>query len=237
MTATIVRSATCLAVVIAVGGLAACGSSSPAASSASEPAGRVLTSVRSEAMAARSVRISGSVKQGSTTITLDMSFDGHDFFGTVQEGVTNIDMLGLAGKIYVKLTSAFLKTAKLPSSAAATVCAKYCGRYVELPAASAAQLTGNLGMTQLVNQAFSAKTVAQAKQSKVKFTSATLDGQPVLQATQDGYTFDVTRGSVHYPVLWAGKGQRVKFSDWNSVTLPAPPPAKDVISLSDLAGA
>jgi hypothetical protein len=229
------RSTSCLAVVIAIGALAGCGSSGK--SSGSEPAGQVLTSVRSEAKAAKSVHISGSVKQGSTTITLNMSFDGPDFFGTVQEGAANVDMLALSGKIYVKLTSAFLKVAKLPSSVLATVCAKYCGRYVELPAADAAQLTGNVGMTQLVNQAFSAKMVAQAKKSNVEFKPATVDGQSVLQASQGGYTFDVTTGSAHYPVIWSGKGQRIVFSDWNAVTLPAPPPAKDVLSLSSLAGA
>jgi hypothetical protein len=231
----ILRTAGCLAVALAIGALAGCGSSGK--SSGSEPAGQVLTNVRSEAKAAKSVHISGSVKQGSTTIVLDMSFDGPDFFGTVREGAANVDMLALSGKIYVKLTSAFLKTAKLPSSVAATVCAKYCGRYVELPASDAAQLTGNVGMTELVNEAFSAKMVTQAKQSSVEFKPATVDGQPVLQASQDGYTFDVTRGSAHYPVVWAGKGQRIVLSEWNSVTLPAPPPATDVISLSSLAGA
>jgi hypothetical protein len=234
MSTGILRITGCLAVALAIGALAGCGSSGK--SSGNEPAGQVLTNVRSEAKAAKSVHISGSVKQGSTTIVLNMSFDGPDFFGTVQEGATNVDMVALSGKIYVKLTSAFLKIAKLPSSVAATVCAKYCGHYVELPASDAAQLTGNVGMTQLVNDAFSAKMVTQAKQSSVEFKPATVDGQAVLQASQDGYTFDVTRGSAHYPVIWAGKGQRIVFSDWNSVTLPAPPPAKDVISLSSLAG-
>jgi hypothetical protein len=237
MAATFLRRTGCLAVAVAIGVLAGCGSSSPSGSSASEPAGKVLANVRSLGLAAKSVHISGSVKQGSTTVTLDMSFDGSDFFGTVQEGATTIDMQRLGGKVYVKLTSAFLKTADVPSSVAGTVCAKYCGHYVQLPASDAAQLTGKLSMGQLVNQAFSAKAVADAKQTNVEFVPATLDGRSVLQASQGGYTFDVTSGSAHYPVLWAAKGQRIEFSDWNSVTLPAPPPASDIISLSSLAGA
>jgi hypothetical protein len=230
-----VRSTGCLAAALAIGALAGCGSSSPS-SSGSEPAGQVMSHVRSQALAAKSVHISGSVKQGATTIGLDLSFDGSDFAGTVAENGKTITTLALGGVFYVKVTPEFLTITKLPAATTAAFCKKYCGRYIELPESSAPDLTGNASMKALVQQAFSAKIVSQAKQSSIKFVPATFNGQQVLQATQDGYTFDVTTGSAPYPILWAGKGQRVEFSDWNSVTLPPKPPAKDVVSLSSLEG-
>lgn len=234
MTTGLLRSCGYLGAALVVAVLAGCGSSSP---SGSEPAGQVMASVRTEAMAAKSVHISGSVKDGSSTITLNMSFDGPDFFGTVQEDGADIAMQAASGKIYVKLTSGFMKITKLPAATATAFCAKYCGRYVELPAANAAELVGNVSLKALVGKAFSANAVAQAKQSTIEFVPATLNGQPVLQATDGGYRLDVTTGSAHYPLLWAGKGQRIVFSEWNSATTPAPPPAKDVLSLSTLSGA
>ena len=218
-----------MAAVLAASLAAGC-SSSPAGS---KSAAKLMPKVQAAAKAATSVHMAGLVTQGSQTATINMSFSGNSVAGTVGLNGASFDLLSLNGKTYIKLNAAFLKYAKAPAS----VCATVCGKYVALPPSSTSQITGSLSMQQLVHQVFSNKNMSAGAASGCLFTPATVNGQSVLQCRQGPYAVDVAAHGKPYLVYFTGPhGEHLTFSDWNSVTLPAAPPASQVISLSKLAG-
>lgn len=227
LSATLLRSAATATAITAVGVLSGCGSSP---SPGSVPAGQVISAVRTAVSHAHSVHMTGSVTRDGQQLTVNLSFDYSNVYGSITKDGASFVLLSLGGTTYIKADASFLKLAKAP----APVCAAICGRYVAIPAASAAQITGTLSMSQLAGKALSV-TIAAANQSGAVFVAATVDGQPVLQYRHGAYTLDVARSGARYPVLFTGpRGERVAFSDWNSVTLPPPPPASSVVSISQL---
>jgi hypothetical protein len=215
-----------LAIMLAVGlALSACSSRAPG----SKTAAKLMPAAQSAAETATSVHVAGSVTEGSQAATMDVSFSGDSVAGSLGVNGESFDLLSLNGKTFIKLNAAFLKLAKAPAG----VCAKICGKYVELPAASASQITGSLSMRQLVKQVFNNKNMSSAAASGCLFSPATLNGQPVLQCRQGPYTIDVAAHGKPYVVYFSGPhGEHIAFSHWNSVTLPAAPPASQVISLN-----
>ncbi|MGO8958895.1 MAG: hypothetical protein ACLQFR_16215 [Streptosporangiaceae bacterium] len=221
------RGAALAALVGATLAVAGCGGS-PAGS---KPAAKLMPEVQAAAKAATSVHMAGSVDQGSQAATINMSFSGNSVAGTVGLNGASFYLLSLNGATYIKLDAGFLKYAKAPAAACATI----CGKYVELPASSASQITGSLSMKQLVNGIFSNKNMSSAAASGCEFSPATVNGQSVLQCRQGAYAVDVAAQGKPYLVYFTGpNGQHIAFSDWNSVTLPPAPPADKVISLSKL---
>jgi hypothetical protein len=218
--------------VVLIAGLAAsgCGSSNPAGS---QTAAKLMPEVQALAQHAHSVHMSGSISHGSQTLSLDLSFSGNNTAGSVGIGGGSVTILALNGQAFVKVDSAFLKLAKIPSS----VCSKVCGKYVQLPAASVSQMAGSITLHSFVAQAFSTKNISSAVKSGCLFTPATVNGQSVLQCHQDGYTVDVAAHGKPYLLSIRGPhGQNLIFSDWNSVVMPAAPPASEVINPAQLAG-
>jgi hypothetical protein len=217
-----------LGVVLATGLAVAACSSAPAGSKASA---KLMPQMQAAIEGATSVHMAGTVDDGSQVITIDMSFSGPAMAGTVGSNGGSFDFLVLNGKTFVKLDATFLKHAKAPPS----VCAKVCGKYVEIPAASASQITGALSMHQLMSHVFSNKSISSAAASGCVFSPATVNGRLVLQCLDGGYTVDVAAHGKPYPVYLTGPhGQRIEFSDWNAVTLPAAPPASQVVSIPNL---
>jgi hypothetical protein len=140
-------------------------------------------------------------------------------------------VLSLDGDSFVKLNAAFLRVENAPAS----LCATICGKYVELSASGAIQITALLSMQQLVKEVFSNANMTSAAASGCIFSPATLSGQAVLQCRQGGYTLDVAAHGKPYLVYWGGPhGQHLAFSDWNAVTLPAAPPSSQVVSLTGI---
>jgi len=228
MSAKFLPGAAAVAAIGVIGLLSGCGSSS---SSGDVSAGQVMSAVHTNVKQATSVHMIGSVTQDGQKVTVNLSFDGSNVYGTISEGGASFELLSLNGTTYIKLDASFLKFAKAP----AATCALICGRYLELPASSASQLTGEISMSQIADKPFSSAIASKANESGAVFVPATVDGQQVLQIKQGGYTMDVTRNGTRYPVLFTGPhGEIVSFTDWNSVTLPAPPPAKDVVNISKL---
>ncbi|HXW86964.1 MAG TPA: hypothetical protein VEJ42_01770 [Streptosporangiaceae bacterium] len=228
MSARFARSAAAAAAITVIGVLSGCGSSGP---SGSVSAGQVMSALHTNVRQAHSVHMTGSVTQDGQKITVDLSFDNSNVFGTISENGASFYLLSLNGTTYIKLDSSFLKFAKAPASA----CALICGRYLELPASSASQITGQLSMASLADKPFSSTIAAKADQSGSVFVPATVDGQQVLQFRQGAYALDVTSNGTRYPVLFTGPhGESVAFSEWNSVTLPPPPPASEVVNISKL---
>jgi hypothetical protein len=225
MTSRAVRGAG-LVIVLAVGLAVSACSSSPAGS---KTAAQLVPEIQAAADAATSVHVSGSVTQGKQTTTIDVSINGDSVAGTLGAYSTTFYVLSLDGDSFVKLNAGFLKVENAPAS----LCGTICGKYVELSASGAIQITALLSMQQLVKEVFNDANMTSAAGSGCIFSPATLSGQSVLQCRQGSYTLDVAAHGKPYLVYWGGPhGQHLAFSEWNSVTLPTAPPASQVVSLS-----
>jgi hypothetical protein len=217
-----------LAILLATGLTMSACSSTPAGA---ETASKIVPKMQAAAESATSVHIAGSVTQGSKTTTIDASFSGVHVAGSVGVYGTSFYVLSLAGAAYVKLNPGFLKVENAP----ANLCATICGKYVELPGASAIEITELLSMQQIVNEVFSASNLHPIAASGCLFTPAVLDGQSVLECHQGAYALAVAAHGRPYLVYWGGPhGQHLAFSDWNSVTLPPAPSASQVVDVSAL---
>lgn len=235
------RAAALPAALAAAGLIAACGGSSPSSSSSSSPAAspsptaisaaQILPKMKAAVNAAQSVHMSGSATSGSQHVTFDVSFFGKSGVdGSVGVNGATFIVLSVAGKTYIKVNAAFLKAAGAPASA----CAKVCGKYVEVPAAQARQLTGSFTLGSLAKQAF-AKLPGKVSSASVMFTPATVGGQQVLQFSQGGNTIAVAGTGTPYPLLIKDtSGDNIQFSQWNSVTTPSAPPASEIIQPGQL---
>jgi hypothetical protein len=216
-------------VIVLAAGLAVSACSYPPPGS--ESAAQVMPEVQAASETATSVHVAGSVRNGTQTTTMNVRIYGDSVAGTLGAYGTGFYVLSLNGASFVRLNAAFLSVENAPAS----LCAQICGRYVELPASSASQITGLLSMQQLISQVFNNKNMSTAAGSGCIFTPATLGGQAVLQCNQGSYTLDVAAHGKPYLLYWSGPhGQHLEFSEWNSVTLPTAPPASQVVSLSDL---
>jgi hypothetical protein len=210
----------------------ACVSSSSAGSAASNTAAQVIPAMKTAVQSAQSVEMSGTGKDGSQKITFDMSFVGRsDLSGTFTENGASLIIEVINNTTYLKINQDFLNLAKLPSS----VCATFCGKYVELPATESSQITGSVSLSALTQRAFNSIPASLSKDTSDTFSQATYNGQPVLTAHSDGNTIDVASTGTPYPVLIStSDGDNVVFSHWNSVPPLTAPPASEIISLPSL---
>jgi len=213
--------------MLAIGlAVSACGS--PAGS---RPAAQMVPAIQTAANTATSVHVAGSLSSGQQTTTIDVSLDGDSVAGYLGAYATRFYVLSLNGRNYVKLNSAFLSVEKAPAS----LCATICGKYVELPANSATQITNQVSMQLLVRQVFDTSTMTALATSGCDFSPMTRGGKAVLECRQGSSTLDVAAQGRPYLLYWSGpNGQHLSFSDWNSVVLPSLPPASQVVSLSEL---
>lgn len=214
-----------LAVMLAAGLAAAC------SSAGSQTAAKLMPAVQAAADGATSVRMAGSVHQGKQTATFDVSFSGSSVAGTLGLDGHSFSVLVLGGTTYIKVDAAFLSAENAPAS----VCTKVCGKYVELAASTASQITGFLSMQALTTSVFNSKNLGAAGNGSCVFSPATRNGQSVLQCRQGTCTLDVAAHGKPYIVYFGGPyGEYMAFSDWNALTPPAAPPASEVVSINSL---
>jgi hypothetical protein len=204
-----------------------CGTTSAPAGTRTDA--QVVPEMKAAAQAATSVRMTGTGRVGSTTVTFDLSFIGSsEISGSFTEGGQSLAIEAVAGETYIKINQGFLVIAKLP----ATDCASICGKYVELPAAEASQIDGSITLRSLSKQIFGAIPASASSDTSVDFVHSTYHGQPVLTAHGAGYTLDVAATGSPYPLFIANsQGDDVTFSEWNSVPALTPPPASEVITI------
>jgi hypothetical protein len=215
--------------VTACGGSSAGPPGSSSSSSARKTAADVLPKVQSAVQSADSVHMAGTTTDGSQQIRFDLSFYGKSgLSGTITEKGGGFSVLTVNGESYIRADTAFLKFAKVPSSA----CAAICGKYIELPSSYASQITGSLSMSALFRQAF-AKLPSAISKSEV-FIPATYGGQPVLKFQHGGDTIDVASTGTPYPVLISAPGTIITFSEWDAVSAPTAPPASSVLNISQI---
>ncbi len=219
------RLVACGVVVAATVTVAGCGSSSGA-----EPrTASLVSSMQASVRHADSVHVVGNLTENGALAGLNLGLNRNgDMSGTVTEGGAPFQVIGLAGKVYVKATPAFLREIGAPAG----VCAAVCGKWVELPAKQASQLTGDLSMTSMVAQ-FTARKLPKLAENG----TSSVRGRPAYVLRTRGSVLDVSSAGTPYPLKVVTSGQTretVVYTQWNAVPLPSAPPAGQVLNLSSL---
>jgi hypothetical protein len=105
-----------------------------------------------------------------------------------------------------------------------------CGKYLELTAGQARGMTGDLGWSALV-----AAPGNSVPKSLHYVRTVTVDGQPAWQLAVSGKgAVDVAARGAPYPLRLSEGPNRLDFTQWNSATIPPPPPSSQVVNLSQL---
>jgi hypothetical protein len=226
------------AAVVAVLLVAGCsgGSSGTATTGGSSPAGVAAFAgpppdpaalgrqVRSATAKATSFHVLAVVTEGGSKISMNMSMTrSGEMSGTMSANKVAVTMLVTRGHSYIKISSGLLKSQHLPSAA----CALVCGKYLEVPAGQAKGMLNGLDMPSLLRQ-LSATSLTYVR-------TVTVNGQPAWQMrASDGSTVYVAAQGPPYPLRVTKGVSRADFTQWNAVTIPAPPPASQVVDLSQL---
>ena len=223
----------CAAGGAAVVAVAGCGSSAPSTSgSTTQPsAAQLQSSMKQSVQHASSVHVAGHGTSNGVPVTLDMNLTrSGDVSGTVTENGAPFQIIAVNGKVYGKVTKAFLQQEKAPAAA----CSLICGKWLQLPSAQGKQLTevaGGLNLKNLTGELNQAPKLT-------KSGTTTVAGQPayVLKDTK-GTTVAVQTTPSHYPLRLTSAGaakQQLTFSKWNSAPQPVAPPKSQVVNLSQL---
>ncbi|HTA96093.1 MAG TPA: hypothetical protein VK730_00445 [Solirubrobacteraceae bacterium] len=220
--------------VLALGALAGCGSSSSSNNIASKSATEILTESKAAADSASSVHVSGSIKTGATPVTIDLSLAaGKGARGEISENGASFKLILVGGTAYISGSPAFYRS--LGGAAAAQL---LDGKWLKASATSGEFASFNsLGnMRQLID------TTLAAHGTLTKGATSTVNGQQVIAVTdtnKTGTLYVATSGKP-YPVAITKGGSengRIVFSDWNQpVTITAPANAVDLSELKALAG-
>jgi hypothetical protein len=226
------------AAVVAVLLVAGCsgGSSGTVTTGGSSPAGVAASAgpppdpaalgrqVRSATAKATSFHVLAVVTDGGSKISMNMSMTrSGEMSGTMSATKVAVTMLVTRGHSYIKISSGLLKSQHLPSAA----CALVCGKYLEVPAGQAKGMLNGLDMPSLLRQ-LPATSLTYVR-------TVTVNGQPAWQMrASDASTVYVAAQGPPYPLRVTKAVSRADFTQWNAVTIPAPPPASQVVDLSQL---
>lgn len=175
--------------------------------------------------AASSVHISGTIRQGAKTLSLNLGITRSGAFsGTISENGAVLTVLARHGHSYLKLSAAVLRIAHLP----ATACTRFCGKYLVLPALQSHQLLAGLNMASMTH------SLTSAPASKVKYLGAvTIAGQPawLLQDSHGNSIYVAAHGKPYVlrEVPTPPTKGSVNLTQWNAVRIPGPPPPNQVV--------
>jgi hypothetical protein len=192
----------------------------------------LLRKVGAAVRAARSMHVSGALQQGGKVMGVNFGLTrSGGFSGRISENGAAFTMQISHGRTYLKISSAFLRMAHLP----ATVCSRFCGKYLEYSAAQAHALVANLNMISIT------RAMLSTPARRVKLLGAvTVAGQLawLLQDSQENSLYVAVRGK---PYILRAVGpppgeDSVNLTQWNAVRLPDPPPASQVVQPGQLLG-
>lgn len=224
------------AVLMAACGGGSSGTSAPSASvsaastaqpSVGSPPAALAQQINSALASATSVHIAAVVSQRGVRVTVNLSLTrANDAYGQMSYKGAPFAVLVTQGHTYVKVTGAALKTLGLPSAA----CVLMCNKYLKLTAGQSRGLTGSLGWSSMVGPTNSLPHLRYVR-------TTTVNGQPAWQmsAGRVGTVYVAARGA-SYPlrVVSPSGSNHIDYTQWNSVTIPPPPPASQVVDLSQL---
>jgi hypothetical protein len=227
-------SAAAVAVLLVAGcsggssGTATTGGSSPASAAASAgpppDAAALGKQVKSATAKATSFHILAVLTQGGSKISMNMSTTrSGEMSGTMSVNQTPVSLLVTQGQAYVKVTSGLLKSQHLPTAA----CTLMCGKYLKMPTGQAREMLNGMDVSSLPGQ------LSALRLTFVR--TVTVNGQPAWQMrASDGSTVYVAAQGPPYPLRVTKGANRADFTQWNAVTIPPPPPASQVVDISQL---
>jgi hypothetical protein len=200
-------------------------SSAPASAGPPPDVATLARQVNSAVAKATSVHFTATGRQGSTNVAINLSLTrSNDMYGQITYQNQPVILLVTHGHSYVKVTAATLKATGAPSAA----CVLMCGKYLKASAGQARSFTGQLGWSSILGQSSSLPRLHYVR-------TATVNGQPAWEMSVRGKgTAYVAAQGPPYPLRLVFSTGRVDFTQWNSVTIPPPPPANKVIDLSQL---
>jgi hypothetical protein len=211
-----------LALAAAVG-IAACGGS---ATSSPPTLAKEFPAMKAAAKSATSVHLLGAMNSKPLDMVLNRS---GNLSGTSGHDGVEFTMLVVDGTSYIKVTSTFLKRIGAPAAA----CARYCGKWVVVPPSTTSALTSGLSMSQLVDGIF-AKVPTKAEGSK-PLKATVFHSQPAWSAQHQGTTVYIARHGKPYLLGYTHAGQGLRFSDWNTATVPGKPAPSQIVQITQLA--
>lgn len=213
-------------------GLAACGGSAThmaSAGTSGRTTSQLVTQMKTAVRNATSMHLAGQVTTSGKATALDLDvLRAGGLAGSITQNGVPLELIGTAGKVYVKATPAFLRELR----AASGVCSLMCGKYVQMSGPAGNQLDGSLNMDSLT-RAF----VTGLPHMTRTGTTTVAGQQAVVLHGSDGSTLDVAATGTPYPlrvIAPPGHHETLTFSRWNRVATPAAPPASKVINLSQL---
>ncbi len=212
------------------------------AAAPASPAAKPVTVVRGMMSAfrlAESVHVSGTVSQTGQAGRIDMVLTrSGGVAGTLTQGGITLQVLTTGGVTYLRVDKGLIKLVKLPAAA----CPQYCGKYVQFPAATGRQLTGDIGWTGLmgpISAGFSpvAQAVTPAMPASL-LKRAMVSGQPAWKIAGTGQPeLYIAAQGTPYLLHMTGPGIDASFTDWNLATIPPPPAASQLVTPGQLANA
>lgn len=180
--------------------------------------------------AASSVHIDGTIQQGGKTLGLNLGITrSGELSGQVSEDGAVLTALATHGHNYLKLSPALLRIAHLP----ATVCSRFCGKYLEYPAARAHELFAHLTMASMTH------SLASTPARGVKLLGAVTIAGRLAWLLQDSHENSVYVAAHGKPYVLRAVGpppgeDSLNLTQWNAVRIPGPPPASQVVHPSQL---
>ncbi len=220
--------------VLALGALAGCGSSSSSNNIASKSATEILTESKAAADNASSVHVSGSIKSGAAPVTIDLDLAaGKGARGEISENGASFKLILVGGTAYISGSKAFYRS--LGGAAAAQL---LDGKWLKASATSGefASFNSLANMRQLVD------TTLAAHGTLTKGATSTVNGQQAIAITdtnKTGTLYVATTGKP-YPIAITKGGSesgKIAFANWNQpVTITAPANSVDLSELKALAG-
>jgi hypothetical protein len=207
--------------------LAGCGGSG-SNGEASKSAATILADARQAALAADSVRVSGTIHDAGQTIGLDLSITGGDGGGTMTIQGSKVDVVRVGNTAYIRAGADFYRQVGAGSAAGRLL----AGKWLKVP-------TSTPNFAQLVALTDFHAFVAQALKPEgtvTKGAEKTVDGQKAieLKSSKGGSLFVATSGKP-YPLEFVGGGTSsgtVTLSDWGAAKPPSAP--KNAIDINAL---
>jgi hypothetical protein len=212
------RWAVAAGAAVAIASLAACGSSSNGV--ATKTPAQILAAAVSATSAATSYEIAGTGAFVDGVTSLDFKVAGSNLNGSFVVAGSTVDVMEIAGNIYLKAPSAYYEY----EGESATRSAILENVWVEATAGSkVANDFSSLSAFFAISSDLSAASAVTAG------GTGTVDGQPVvILKTADGTTIDIATTGPAYPVqvttTTGSSPATYTLSNWNSVAAFTPPP-------------
>ncbi|HEY6279657.1 MAG TPA: hypothetical protein VIX86_25390 [Streptosporangiaceae bacterium] len=205
---------------------ASAGVSTPTAQApVGKPPANLAKLVNSAVAKATSVHLAASVAQGGKQVSMSVSMTpSGGMYGQMSLGSAALVILVTQGHTYLKITKSALQSQGLPAAA----CVLMCGKYLELTHRQSRQTLAGTSWSSYLGTSGSVPVLTYV-------TTVTVNGQPAWEMRgPGGETIDVAAQGPPYPLRITKGGNHLDFSQWNTATIPPPPPASEVVSLSQL---